>query len=124
MKKNKGGRPTDMTEATLNKLEEVFAIGGTDLEACFYADISHQTLYNYQEKHPEFLERKQALKERPVLKARQTVVRALDNPKDAQWYLERRNADFKPKSDLTSDNKPLQVSVVNYQDASNDTPQL
>ncbi len=84
------GRPTVMTTEILNKLEEVFALGGTDKEACFYAGISHQTLYDYQNKNPEFIERKEALKERPILKARQTVVKALDNPSDAQWYLERK----------------------------------
>lgn len=88
--KNKGGRPTVMTEMVLHKLEEVFAIGGTDKEACFYADIATQTLYKYQEENPEFIERKEALKEKPILKARQTVVKALDNPQDARWYLERK----------------------------------
>ena len=87
---NKGGRPTVMTPLVISKLEEVFAIGGTDKEACFYADISHQTLYDYQEKHPEFVERKEALKEKPILKARQTVVKALDDPNSARWYLERK----------------------------------
>ena len=84
------GRPTVMTQDTLNKLEEVWAIGGTDLEAIFYADISHQTLYDYQEKHPEFIERKEKLKERPILKARQTIVKSLDEPEHAKWYLERK----------------------------------
>jgi len=98
----KVGRPTDMTTETVNKLEEVFAIGGTDEEACFYADISKQTLYNYQEKHPEFVDRKEALKERPILKARQTIVKALDQPQQAQWFLERkRKNEFAQRNELT-----------------------
>lgn len=84
------GRPTVMTTETVNKLEEVFAIGGTDEEACFYAGISRQTLYDYQAKHPEFIDRKEALKKRPILKARQTVVKSLDDPDHAKWYLERK----------------------------------
>lgn len=88
--KIKEGRPTVMTKETLNKLEEVFAIGGSDTEACFYADISPRTLYKYQEEHPDFIQRKEALKEKPILKARQTIVKALDNPQQAQWYLERK----------------------------------
>jgi len=91
MAKNKGGRPTSMTPETLRKLEEVFAIGGTDEEACFYADISKETLYEYQRKHPEYTDRKEALKQKPILKARQTVVKALDDADNAQWYLERKN---------------------------------
>lgn len=109
-KKHAGGRPTLMTPETVKKLEEVFALGGTDHEACFYADISYQTLYNYQEKHPEFVDRKEALKQRPILKARQTVVGALSNAKDAQWYLERKSPEFKSRTDITSDDKPISVT--------------
>jgi hypothetical protein len=100
----KTGRPTIMTKETISKLEEVFAIGGTDKEACFYADISHQTLYDYQAIHPEFVERKEALKERPILKARQTVVKSLENPSDAQWFLERKRKDeFSSRSEISSE---------------------
>jgi hypothetical protein len=88
--KHAGGRPTIMKPDVISKLEEVFALGGTDKEACFYANICHQTLYDYQKLHPEFVERKEALKEKPILKARQTVVKALDDPVSAQWYLERK----------------------------------
>lgn len=84
------GRPTVMTESVVNKLIEVFAIGGTDEEACYYADISKQTLYDYQKIHPDFVDRKEALKERPILKARQTVVKALDDPNYAFKYLEKK----------------------------------
>jgi hypothetical protein len=95
-----------MTPDTLNKLEEVFALGGTDKEACFYAGISHQTLYDYQKDHPEFVERKGALKETPILKARRTVVSAVEkNPSDAQWYLERKaKAEFAARKELTGAN--------------------
>ena len=109
----KEGRPTDMTPETINKLEEVFAIGGTDKEACFYADISHQTLYNYQLKCPEFVERKEALKERPILKARQTIVKSLDNPNDARWFLERKmKKEFGSNLDLTTDGEQIRVTIV------------
>lgn len=98
MEENKLGRPTVMTEAVLNKLEEVFAIGGSDEEACFYADISKQTLYDYQKNNPEFIDRKEALKERPILKARQVIVKSLDNPEHSKWYLERKKKkEFSPR---------------------------
>lgn len=101
MAKNKGGRPTVMTTEVVKKLEEVFAIGGSDEEACFYADISRQTLYDYQKIHPEFVDRKEALKEKPVLKARQTLVKSLDTPDMALKYLERKKPkEFSPKLGL------------------------
>lgn len=95
------GRPPVMTEEVLNKLEEIFALGGTDQEACFFAGISHQTLYNYQKEHPEFIERKEALKELPVLKARRTVVNSLDKPDMALKYLERKKKkEFSPSLEV------------------------
>jgi hypothetical protein len=87
------GRPTIVTPEILNKLEEAFALGCTDLEACLYADISKTTLYNYQLKHPEFVERKEELKETPILLARKTVINSLQQPQSAQWFLERKKKD-------------------------------
>jgi hypothetical protein len=79
-----------MDSYTVNKLEEAFALGCSDEEACFYAGISKQTLYNFQNKNDEFLDRKSLLKQRPVLKARQSVVNSLEkNPMLALKFLER-----------------------------------
>jgi len=75
----------------LGKLEQAFAIGASDLEACSFADISAQALYDYQNKDPSFLLRKEKLKQRPILKARQEVVKGLsDNPEFSLKYLERK----------------------------------
>lgn len=101
MAKHPGGRPTIMTPDVINKLEQVFALGGTDKEACFYAGISHQALYNYQERYPEFVERKEALKMTPILKARQTIVKSLDDPNHAFRYARSKLADeFGDKLDI------------------------
>ena len=98
----KVGRPNIITQEIIHKLEEVFAIDGTDEEACFYANIAEATLYNYQNEHPEFLERKKHLKQRPILKARQTITKSLDDPLNAKWYLERkRKKEFAERSELT-----------------------
>ena len=112
------GRPTDMTPETVNKLEEVFGIGGSDEEACFYADISKQTLYNYQKKYPEFVDRKEALKKRPILKARKTVVDKLsESYQNAMDYLKRKQRlEFGDNVDLTTDGEKLAINVVNYGD--------
>lgn len=107
--KSSAGRPTVMSDAVVNKLEEAFAMGCTDLEACFYADISRQTLYNYQESHPEFIDRKERLKRRPVLLARKVVVEALlDNDRaSAHKVLERHDG---TKTVLAGDaDAPLEV---------------
>ena len=106
----KVGRPTIITQDVLNKLEEVFALGGTDKEACLYANISHQTLYNYQDKNPEFVERKEALKETPLLKARRTVEKSLENDVNSAWkYVERKDKELHPqqKVDVTSNGETV-----------------
>lgn len=108
------GRPTVMTQETIRKLEEAFALGATDAEACFYANIGKSTLYDYQTVNPAFVERKEELKERPILKARQTIVRSLDIPQHAQWFLERKKKDeFSSRQELTAANgEPLILPSV------------
>jgi hypothetical protein len=86
-----GGRPTKMTDETVKKLEEAFLLGCSDLEACFYAEISKQTLYNYQDKFPKFVDRKEQLKQNPFLIARKSVIEGMEeDPKLALAYLERK----------------------------------
>jgi len=102
---NDAGRPTVMTEATLHKLDEAFAFGCTDEEACYYAEISKSTLYNYQLENPEFLEHKEALKQRPILLARQSVVGGLASDPDlALKFLERKlKKEFSLRKELAGD---------------------
>jgi hypothetical protein len=80
-----------ITDKILGKLEQAFAIGASDKEACFYADVNPDTLYQYQKKFPAFTERKEALKQRPILAARQKVIDDISKDVNtAKWYLERK----------------------------------
>lgn len=88
------GRPTEISPEKVQKLEEVFAIDWTIDEACFYADISKQTYYNWIEKNPDLLTRFEALRNKPVLKARQEVIKWLvNNPEFAMKYLSKKKRD-------------------------------
>ena len=110
------GRPTVMTEETVNKLEQGFTMGFTDEEACLYANISKQTLYDYCKKVEGYTDRKEGLKNHPKLLAKVNLYNALKENKrvdDSKWYLERRAKEFKPKSDITSDDKPLPILNIN-----------
>lgn len=90
MSKNTGGRPTVMTQATIDKLEQAFSIGCSDDEACIYAGISRATLYNYQKDNAEFLDRKELLKKKVVLMARQTIVKSIqDGDVQSSWNMVR-----------------------------------
>lgn len=115
MKKKIVGRPAVITQEVLEKLEKSYSIGCSDIEACLYADISLSTLYNYQNKHPEFKERKAMLKEKLILKARTVIADAL-NKKDentAKWYLERKKRDeFSTKIENEVTGKGINIVVA------------
>jgi hypothetical protein len=119
MKKSNAGRPTIMTDLTLKKLNEAFAFGCTDEEACYYAEISKQTLYNYQKDHPEFVDQKEALKQRPILLARQEVINGIKgNPELALKFLERKKKDeFSLRSEFTGrDGEDIKFVVTRKSD--------
>lgn len=89
--KAKGGRPPKVTAEVIAKLEEAFALDCTDKEACLVAGIDPATLYRYQGKNKSFCERKELLKQAPVLSARREVVKGIkNNPDLALKYLERK----------------------------------
>lgn len=117
------GRPTKLTPETVTKLEEVFALDGTVEEACFYAEISRNAYYEWIKANPALNDRFEALRQRPFLKARQTIVKALDNPHDAQWYLTRKKRkEFGENVDVTSGGKPIPLfdNVTNVQNNDSD----
>jgi hypothetical protein len=114
---DKGGRPSEMSEEKVKKLEEVFALDGTIEEACFYADISKTTYYNWLEKKPELVDRFEALRQRPILKARQTIVKGLDQPDNAKWYLsKKKKKEFGDSVDVTSDGEKINQVLVRFID--------
>lgn len=84
-------RPTKLDNIIVKKLEDAFVLGCTVEEACFNAGISKQTYYNWTEENPELLDRFEQLKQSPILKARKTIVKALENdPKLAMKFLEKK----------------------------------
>lgn len=105
------GRPTVMTPDVLSKLETAYSYGCKDTEACFFADISLSALYAHQKTNPEFKERKELLRKRPVMLARKAVVEAIAGNKakgkepDARLgmeYLVRTEKDeFSSRQELT-----------------------
>ena len=109
-----GGRPTIMTQKTIQKLEEAFLWGCTDLEACCHADISKSTLYNYCESNPKFVERKETLKNQPVMKAKRILNNALDSDDllTAHKVIDRKEG-TKIKQDITSGGQPINNWIVN-----------
>lgn len=99
-KKHAGGRPTVMTDETLLKLEEGFMKGLSDRQACLYADIAESVLYNYQNAHPGYAERKHALKEHIKMRARLVLNEAIqgNDLETSKWLLSKRDKGFNPES--------------------------
>ena len=99
----KRGRPTVVTPEMLGKLEQVFAIDGTVEEACSYAEIARNTYYEYLKRNPDFQDRIDELRQRPLLKARQTIVKSLDDPNHAFKYAEKKlKKEFGNAIDITT----------------------
>lgn len=125
MTKNKGGRPTKFTPETIAKLEEAFLLGCTDVEACFWAEVSKTALYNYQEKNPEFVDRKERLKSNPFLIARKAIKDAIEagDAKTAMDFMKNRKSDeFSTRGEITgADGGPINTSIqIEFVDSGED----
>jgi len=105
-----------MTEHIRNILEFAFLEGHTDQEASLIAGIHPATLYRYIKDHPEFDERKNLLKNNPIIKARQTLNRALEtNPDIAFKFLERKKRDeFGLKTEIDVTSQGSRIVAFNY----------
>ena len=101
------GRPTKFTPETLKQFEEAAAIDCSVEEMCFYAGVSQRSYYTYIDNNPEFLQRIEALRNTPVLKARRTVVSGLDNnPNFSFQYLKaKRPNEFAEKIKIQHDDE-------------------
>ena len=100
-RRNIGAGVSKMTPETIQKLEAAFAIDATIEEACLYAGISPSTYHNWINNNPDLLEKFTALRNTPILKARQTVVGSLGDANHAFKYMERkRPEEFMPKQKI------------------------
>ncbi len=115
------GRPSVMTKSVVGKLRTAFLMGCSDREACAYAQINKDTLYDFQKKNPEFSDQKELWKQNPILKARITVFKSLNQPKIAMWYLERKKPEeFSLRYHTSQSSTQLTIQYVipktNYED--------
>lgn len=115
--KKKVGRPTKLTPEVRKKIEEAAAWDASVEEICFYADISRFTYYQWIKENPELSNRIEELRNRPVLKARQTAVTKLSETySNAMDYLSRkRKVEFSPRQEIVggTDGQPIQINLTN-----------
>ena len=96
-------------QVILAKLREVTALDASIEECLYYADISSDSYYRYLKSHQDFARELSKMRERPVLKARQTVISKMgESYQNAMDYLKRkRKFEFGDNVDITSDHQPL-----------------
>jgi len=114
-KGKKTGPKPKMTPDVIRKLEETAALDATIEEMCFYAGISPDTYSRYLKANPKFAVRIAALREKPILAARQAVVKySTDSYANAIDYLSRkRKKEFSTRTELTGeDGKELGVVML------------
>ena len=103
-KRKWAGRKTKMTKETVEKLEMAFMNSFTDAEACLYAWIDPWTLYNYIKVHPEFSSKKEALKNKPSMKAKLNMVKRInswnDKESDKRWLERKNKEEFSSKQEV------------------------
>lgn len=83
-----------LDENAIQKLQQGYAIGATDAEMAVYLDVWPQTITNWRKKHAKLFEYLDGLKARPILQAREEVVKGFKgNPELALKFLERKVKD-------------------------------
>ena len=98
-------------DIVIQKLEQAWSLGCSDKDASFFSGISPAALSDFLKKNPDISERKEELKTKVVLKAKQELIKGFENnPEICLKYLERKRKDeysTKTETDITAkiDNK-------------------
>jgi hypothetical protein len=92
MNSKKSGRPTVITQSTVQKLEQALKDGISIDMACCVSGISRSTYYNHLDADNEFMDKMTLAQAHATERAKQVVIQAIDkgNVKVAQWWLERK----------------------------------
>lgn len=107
----KVGRPNKIKDEELRKFETAFKMGCNNSEACAYADIPESTFYDYIKANPEFSVKIDKWKKNPILKAKHTIYKNLEDTKTAQWYLERKcKQEFSTAQEVFNTNANLEIT--------------
>lgn len=106
--------PVKLDDITVKKIEEALAMDCSIEEVCLMANISKQTFYNWQNSFPELKERFDLLRATPFLKARDTIIKSLDNPQHAFEYMKRKKKnEFSERLEQTgADGKDLPTPII------------
>ena len=110
MEVKKLGRPTVITKATVQKLEQAFRDGFTIERACQLSCISRSTFYDHLRSDPDFSDKISLAQTWATERAKQVVIKEIDkgNLKAAQWWLERKS-----RAEFAFNEQPVQENEKN-----------
>jgi hypothetical protein len=117
---NQTGRPTVMTDETVQKLEQALQDGFSVERACYLSGVGRSTFYDHSNGNPDFADKMYLAQEWATERAKQVTIQAIDggNVKAAQWWLERKaHQEFgaklavqpQPESDIFTKRTPDEV---------------
>lgn len=111
-KNSKMWRKTVMTNKKIQLLYMAFCMNYSDRQAVLYAWISEKTLYNYQDKNPDFLQHKALLKETTKMYAKTNIFKSLMawDVENSKWLLERLEKDQYSRKDVVENTGTVTVS--------------
>lgn len=97
------GRPSVLNDEMRRKIDEAAALGASIEEIAYYCGVHRSTLYQWMKDSQDLSDRITELQEKPILKARQTIITSLSDPNGARWYLEKkRKKEFGNAVDITT----------------------
>lgn len=107
---------TDFSEDVLQKLEECFLQGLNNTEACLMANISQETFYGILRVNDSRKERFKLLKENTKVLAKRNIHNEIKkgDKETSKWYLERKDKEFKNKTDITTDDESINPLLVKF----------
>ena len=84
-------RNDKFTEEVVRRLEEAASVRLNVSSSCAYAGISRDTYYRWLKEWPQLSDRLDDLREKPIMKAKRTIVSQLNDVSVAFKYLEKEN---------------------------------
>ena len=116
----KVGRKETITPELRDRILAFFKMGLDDEEVCEQTDIAPSVLYAYQNRHPDFLEKKRLAKTNLVARARRELFAGLQSEDEkiridtAKWVLERKKkAEFSTRQEITGEDGEAINPVIN-----------
>ena len=85
----KKGPPSKLTPENKTRIEQIAALDGSVLEMAYYCDVTPQTIYNWIGQDKDLFNRIERLRAKPILAARQRVIKDLNTPEGARWFLSK-----------------------------------